>query len=179
MSSNVLAATLLADGPNGEHADRLRLFGQFVGSWDIEMRYFDPDGTPHGIEARWHFGWILNGWGVQDVLEYGRWVDGDPGREPSGQTGTSLRVFDPGLDAWHVLWTRPASRQLTRLLGRRSEDGILLEGKEDDGHPVRWAFSEITPTSFLWHGRVSDDGGATWRLVQDMRGHRHVQMIDT
>lgn len=35
---------LAADGPAPEHAEKLMLYGQFVGSWDVHAREFKPDG---------------------------------------------------------------------------------------------------------------------------------------
>jgi hypothetical protein len=36
---------LAADGPAEGVADRLMLFGHFVGAWDVESTSFQPDGT--------------------------------------------------------------------------------------------------------------------------------------
>jgi len=39
----------------------------------------------------------------------------------------------------------------------------VQEGKDDQGNPTRWSFTEITPDSFHWTGERSLDGGATWQ----------------
>ena len=54
-------------GPAGEHADKLMLFGQFVGDWEFDLIEIRPDGTKVNAKGEWHFGWVLEGRAVQDV----------------------------------------------------------------------------------------------------------------
>lgn len=35
-----------------------------------------------------------------------------------------------------------------------------------------WTFNDIQPDSFVWRGEISDDGGASYRLEQEMRCRR-------
>src|SRR5438309_11111937 len=56
-----------AEGPFPELKEKLMLFGQFVGDWEMDARYTQPDGTEIKAKGEIHFGWILNGRGVQDV----------------------------------------------------------------------------------------------------------------
>jgi hypothetical protein len=59
------------------------------------------------------------------------------------------------------------------LVGRPGEHGdIVQEGARPDGRPIRWVFTELTADSFRWLGHISDDGGATWRLEQEMLARR-------
>ena len=44
-----------ADGPAPDFADKLQLFGQFVGSWELEVIYHGPTGG-RTLTAEWHFG---------------------------------------------------------------------------------------------------------------------------
>ncbi len=58
-----------ADGPGPEMREKLMLFGQFVGDWDIvEARYPQPDGTEIKRRGEIHSGWILDGRAIQDVV---------------------------------------------------------------------------------------------------------------
>jgi hypothetical protein len=83
-----------------------------------------------------------------------------------------MRLYDPADDAWHVVWFSPTGRVAT-LTGRPGDDGgIVQEGARGDGRTVRWVFTELTATSFRWLGHVSDDGGRTWQLEQEMRALR-------
>ena len=58
---------LHADGPAPEYADKLALYGQFVGDWDADVVTYTPDGARHEGQGEIHFGWVLRGRAVQDV----------------------------------------------------------------------------------------------------------------
>ena len=61
--------TLRAEGPHPQYADKLMLFGRLVGNWDIEGRAFDESGNViREVTGEWHFGWVLEGRVIQDVL---------------------------------------------------------------------------------------------------------------
>ncbi|MGA2680202.1 MAG: hypothetical protein ABSF44_00195 [Candidatus Bathyarchaeia archaeon] len=56
-----------ADGPDLPLKEKLMLFGQFVGDWEIsEARYIQADGTWVKMRGEVHFGWILGGTAIQD-----------------------------------------------------------------------------------------------------------------
>jgi hypothetical protein len=86
--------------------------------------------------------------------------------------GTTLRVYDPQLDAWHIHWIDPVMQLYPRMIGRAQGRDIVQEGKGDDGSAIRWSFREITPDSFRWLGEVSPDGGATWIVQADFQVRR-------
>lgn len=156
---------LAASGPFEENADKLMLYGQFVGSWDIDATWYEPSGGSRKGKGQWHFAWILGGRGIQDVL----FLSGAPRHE----FGTTLRCYDVAVDAWHVSWMQPHGGEFVHLLGRKVGDRIVQEGVGSD--PVRrerWSFTDITPDSFLWLGEVSFDEGVTWFLEQEMRAIR-------
>ena len=168
-----LIEVLVASGPLPEHADKLMLFGQFVGSWDIDATYFDPDGTPREKRrGEWHFGWVLEGRAIQDVII-------SPPREerrrtgaPTHEYGTTLRFYDPRIDAWQVTFVAPVFGGIIELVAREVGDEIVLEGRGSDGKLERWSFSQITGVSFRWRGHVSADEGETWLLGEEMQVRR-------
>ena len=86
--------------------------------------------------------------------------------------GTTLRVYDPGLDAWHILWSDPLRQFYTRQIGRAQGDDIVQIGKNAAGETARWSFREITPDSFLWRGETSADGETNWKRVVEFRAQR-------
>lgn len=44
-------------------------FGQFVGSWAIDMEYYNAEGQQYYQgDWEWSFAWILDGRAIQDVL---------------------------------------------------------------------------------------------------------------
>lgn len=141
------------------------LYGQFVGSWDVAATWYKDGKTVRTANGEWHFGWILGGCGVQDVLF--------PNGASPDHYGTTLRGYDRQLDAWHITWMQPYGGEFVNLIGRKVGDRIVQESLPDtSGRLERWSFTEITADSFLWIGERSMDGGLTWILEQEMRAVR-------
>ncbi len=111
---------LAADGPAPSHADKLMLYGQFVGSWDIHSTNFNADGTRTERQGEWHFAWVLGGRGVQDVL----FASG----APAHKYGTTLRCYDETHDVWRVSWMAPGGGEFANLIGCHIGDCIVQEG---------------------------------------------------
>jgi hypothetical protein len=163
----VLIDALRADGPAGPYADKLMLFGRFVGSWDLEWR---GSGSAHA-RGELHFGWVLGGRAVQDVwIVPGR---GQPGENepPLAFHGSTIRFFDPAIDAWRSTWIEPINARVRRFIGRPVGQDIVLVSDEDDPQ-LRWRFTDITPESFTWRGETSVDGGETWTFDEEMLARR-------
>ena len=155
-----------AAGAAGEHADKLAIFGQFVGDWEFDMVQVGADGRQRTGKGEWHFGWILEGRAIQDVW-LARFSDAKPGAPLDGH-GTTIRLFDPGIDAWRVVWVSVARKDLQTFTARKIGDEIVLEAPIVEGSPERgrWIFSEITKNAFRWRAVESQDGGKTWQLMQ-------------
>jgi hypothetical protein len=167
----------LADGPLPGLADKLALFGQFVGSWDLSVTNHRPDGDATTVPAEWHFAWVLGGRAIQDV-----WIA--PSRaeraatgasSESGEWGTTLRLYDPEIDAWRSTWIGPNHAVVMPFIARPIGDEIVLEGSFDAGVLTRWIFSEIESDNFSWRAVQSSDGGVDWKLLQEMKATRHVE----
>lgn len=162
---------LLSDRPDEELAGELDLFGQFVGSWDVSVTNYAPDGSATTIPAEWHFAWALGGRAVQDV-----WIA--PSREArerdgsDGEWGTTVRFYDREIDAWRSTWLGPRHHVVMPFIARRVGDEIVLEGSFEESVTTRWIFSDITPDSFSWRSVESSDGGETWHLNQEMKARR-------
>jgi hypothetical protein len=152
---------LHSERPAADRADKMGLYGWLIGRWEMDATVYPDDGRKHTGKGEIHFGWVLEGRAIQDV-----WI------LPGVFHGTTLRVYDPGLDAWHILWSDPLRQVYRRQIGRARGDGIVQDGKDDDGKAVRWSFSEITPSSFRWRGERSLDGGATWQLQAEFFARR-------
>jgi hypothetical protein len=86
--------------------------------------------------------------------------------------GTTLRVYDPDIDAWRIQWTDPVTRNFLQMIGRAEGADIVQLGTRPDGRLLRWSFSEITEHSFLWRGEISGDQGASWRLNVEFTARR-------
>jgi hypothetical protein len=127
------------------------LYAWLIGRWEM-------DGIIHSVAAKQavrgeiHAGWVLEGRALQDV-----WI------LPGVFYGTTLRIYDPGLDAWHILWSDPLRQYYTRQIGRARGKDILQEGTNNDGVATRWRFVDIRDDSFHWLGERST-GTDTWQL---------------
>ena len=153
---------LRAEGPFPEYADKLMLFGRLVGSWDIEGRFLDEEGNIiRETSGEWHFGWVLEGRVIQDVII----SPPRDGREPGEQSrsyDTAIRAYDPKMDAWRVTAVAPIYGATVDLIAREHDDEIWLEGLGPENKPVRWTFSEFTDQRVRWQGFVSNDDGQSW-----------------
>ena len=153
---------LRADGPFPEYADKLRLFGRLIGSWDIEGRFLDEEGKViRETTGEWHFGWILEGRVIQDVIIAPAREGRDPG-QPSKSYDTAIRAYDPKIDAWHVTVVAPIYGATVSLIARDHKDEIWLEGIGPEDKPVRWTFSEFSGEQVRWQGFALKDDGSTW-----------------
>jgi hypothetical protein len=139
MTSAAFLEALGADGPAADRGDRMDLYGQFVGSWALEVTHFADDGTPRHRKGEWHFGWALEGRAVQDV-----WIVPPRGALRHGDAsanadsfGTTLRVYDPGIDAWRIQWTDPVRRNSLQMIGREQDGEIVQLGTQTDGSLAR------------------------------------------
>jgi hypothetical protein len=86
--------------------------------------------------------------------------------------GTTIRAYDPALDAWRIWWIDPARGAWYQQIGRRQGADIVQEGATETGALSRWSFTEILPDSFHWKGEASFDKGASWRLLVEVFAHR-------
>jgi hypothetical protein len=157
-----------ASGPRPELKEKLMLFGQFVGDWDIvEDRYLMEDGSWVTERGELHWRWILGGTAVQDV-----WMTIDETTGLATPDGTTVRFYDPKIDAWHSVWLSPKQGAVKSFIGRADGEEIILEGKTAQGFPVKWIFSEIKKDSFRWRSEESHDEGRSWFLREEMRIQR-------
>jgi hypothetical protein len=164
---------LHSDGPARDRAEKMMLYGQFVGSWEFDAARYTEDGTVLTGKGEIHFGWVLGGRAIQDVwILPARAADPSPSLGPWRFHGTTLRVCDPERDVWHIFWSDPLTQYYSRQLGRMEGGRIVQEGADASGDSVRWSFNGITDNSFLWRAERSRDHGKTWRLEVEFRARR-------
>ena len=164
-----LGKTLHASAAYAPLARSLQLFGQFIGVWDLEWRGLDHAGSPIVVRGELHFGWILDGRAVQDVWRVP--VDGSDAARMRAFHGTTIRFYDPQIDAWRSTWLDPLNGRVRRFIGRPVGHTIVLEGLDEDPKE-RWTFRDITNDSFVWRGERSTDGGRTWTIEDEMYARR-------
>jgi len=157
---SALARVLLADGPQPQLTEKLMLYGWAIGSWTMQARLQPEPGKWVDATGTIDFGWILEGRAIQDVWNLPGWFH-----------GTTLRVYDSELDAWHILWNEPFKQYFTHQIGRVSGKDIVQLGKGHNDREIRWSFTEIRPDTFRWTGEKKMDDG-NWFLECDIRARR-------
>lgn len=172
---------LHAAGPDRDRADHLALYGWLVGDWEMDVTTFPDDGTMHKDQGEIHAGWILEGRGIQDVWMIPLLQNRKPGIEQlpgaGNWYGTTLRIYDPALDAWRILWNDPATNFFTQQIGRARGEDIVQIGPDPRGGTMRWTFTEIDratksgPVSFHWTAERSLDD-ENWQMEVDIRARR-------
>src|SRR5262249_24401748 len=129
------------------------VYGWLVGSWNLDVLRYGVDMRDQKIRGEVHFARTLEGRAVQDV-----WIM--PSRQDraaiaegaSNMYGTTVRVWDPKLDAWRITWINGVTGSRDELVGRWNGRDIVQVGAHADGTPIRWCFTEITNDSFRWTG---------------------------
>jgi Ser/Thr protein kinase RdoA (MazF antagonist) len=168
---------LRADGPAPDRADKMGLYGWLIGAWEMDVVVHMANDSEYRGAGEIHFGWVLEGRAIQDVWitpsreSRGRGHRDDPIGAAANFYGSTFRIYDPGIDAWHIFWLDPVKQFYSRMIGRAA--GRDIEQLTVNETPQRrWRFSEITPDSFHWTAEV-DEGSAgaapQWR--------RHVEFF--
>jgi hypothetical protein len=157
---------LHADGPAPELAGKLGLYGWLVGDWEMDAHRPLPHGKVARGKGEIHFGWVLGGRAIQDI-----WHVGAPDGRPA-MFGTTLRIYDPGIDAWHIVWIDPLGQNHLRQTGRAEGKDIVQLGTDATGAETRWRFTEISENAFHWIGERRPTGAGDWQLVVEFLARR-------
>jgi hypothetical protein len=162
---------LHADGPAPDRADRMGLYGWLIGAWEMDVQVHLANDAEVRGQGEIHFGWVLEGRAIQDVwITPSRGHRDNPIAAAADFYGSTFRIYDPALDAWHIFWLDPVKQFYSRMIGRAA--GKDIEQLTVNETPRRrWRFTDITPNSFHWTADVDEgEGGATqWR--------RHVEFF--
>jgi len=159
---------LPATGPAKGLSKKLRLFGQFIGDWDIlEIRAPRSRDRSKPLTGEVHFNWILGGRAIQDV-----WGHHDPTTGRFVPWGTTVRYYSPALDAWRSTWIAPGQKFVRRFVGRRVGSEIVLKEEPRGLRTEWWIFSDIRSDSFNWRAVQRQRSGGPWETVETMRIQR-------
>jgi hypothetical protein len=169
-----LLEVLSASGRSPEIPETLDAYGWLIGSWELDVYHYKAvDVTELRIKGEVHFGWVLEGRAVQDVWIMPRRSKRTADLDKSNNMyGTTLRVWDPAIQAWHITWINPVTGHREEQVGRWSGKDVVQVGARLDGTPTRWMFTEITPESFHWTGESLLPDGKTWKLEGEFRARR-------
>jgi hypothetical protein len=172
---------MTADGfANALHAGRSArqsdLYAFLVGDWRMDVTAHSETGESFSAKGEIHAGWVLEGRAVQDlwIIPRAPAATGKDAAFPVAGNwyGTTLRSYDPTIDAWRIFWIDPATSIFRQQIGRREGKGIVQLGKTETGALSRWSFADMEPDAFRWLAEVSSDDGATWRRVVDIEATR-------
>lgn len=156
-------------GPRPAQAPQSALFNRFVGAWDASYETYEKDGTVRRNQGQVIFGWILDGWAMQDI-----WIWNPDDEEPEGNIGTTIRFYDRRHDRWTVVWVTPPKGVVAVLTGGEVDGRIVLTTRDETGAQRRWSFNDITENTFVWRGERSVDDGKTWHVYAESRMRRRV-----
>jgi hypothetical protein len=168
-TSDNLPRVLFASGRSAEIPESADVYGWLVGSWELEvLHYAGIDVSSQNLKGEAHFNWVLEGRAIQDV-----WIVPKlDSIHKNNMYGTTLRVWDPAIQAWRIRWIDPVSGYEDSQTGRKVGNEIVQVGARPDGTATRWRFTEITPNSFHWIGEVLEPDGKTWKLIGEFRASR-------
>ncbi len=167
---------MIASERSAEVPEAADVYGWLMGSWDMTVRRFRPNGEEMRGSGEVHFAWVLEGRAVQDVWIMPKRADrNSESLKLFNVYGMTLRVWDAAIQAWRVTWVNPATGVRNELVGRKSGSDIVQIGRNGDGTPIRWIFTDITPGSFRWVGEALEPDGKTWRLEAEFLARRASQ----
>lgn len=158
---NSFIEALTSNPPNADRARDMDLYGRFIGSWEMETVRYLTGGTTEKSVGEIHFCWVIQGRAIQDL-----WIR--PKRPaPSTMYGTTLRVFDPAINGWHIVWSDPINQDYLRQIGRADGEDIVQIGTDAGGMHARWRYTDILPDSFRWIGEERRSDNEPWRITYE------------
>ncbi len=164
-----LASSVRSD----EISEEADLYGWLLGSWELDVIHYRVNLADRDIKGEAHFARILEGRGVQDVWIMPRREDRSPSIDTSlNMYGTTLRIWDPSIQAWRITWINPLGGLRDELIGRRVGDDIVQLGSHSNGVPIRWIFTDIAANSFHWIGEALEPDAKRWKLEGEFRARR-------
>ncbi|KDN82045.1 hypothetical protein [Kitasatospora cheerisanensis] len=165
--------TLLATGPGPDHPAEMEQFGRLAGHWATVITHHPADGSPtHRVSGEWEFGYALEGRAVLDVWRWPGPQDlADTGRTADQECGLCVRIWDARLQLWRFTFHGTARGDQLHMYARQIDDEIVME-RATAAALVRWTFADTTADSFQWRNERSTDGGASWRLDQEVSARR-------
>jgi hypothetical protein len=166
--------SLTSPGRSPEIPESADVYGWLAGSWELQvLRFWAVDLRTQNIKGEAHFGWVLEGRAIQDVWIMPQLCDRSQDLDRTkNMYGTTLRIWDPAIQAWRIRWVDPVSGYEERQTGRKAGSEIVQVGARADGTPTRWRFTEITHDSFHWIGDALESDGKTWKIEGEFKARR-------
>lgn len=157
---------LTSESKNTALPEAFNYFGKLIGGWKLN---YNDHNTSHMTKGEWHFSWILEGMGVQDVIilpsRDARKEELHPDDEE--EYGTTIRIYNPNTHVWDITYCYTG--KTIRLEARKQDDRIVLTYIDDESR--KWVFVKIEDNKFHWQNvTVKDDG--EWYVNVDIYAER-------
>jgi hypothetical protein len=146
------------------------VFGQFIGSWNLDLIITHSNGSKSNFNGEWHFSRILQGRAIQDI-----WVIPNINKEVEGEFleyGTTTRTYNPKTGKWKACWMGPIQNQVFIFDIEDTGDTIILSELTITHFEMRWIFFEISENSFQWKSEVKYNGSDKWMINYHMKLNR-------
>ena len=173
MNGHEMLAALGARGPHHEIAAGANaLFAPLAGSWDLEVFDLEGDGARRVANGEWHFGWVLEGRAMQDVLmvpSRGERRNGTPAK--NNRCATTLRIFDPASGLWRVHFFNPVNQAQEAFTAKYEGKDIVQTSTAANGQSIREIFSDIASGTFRWYREAAGNPG-NWKLKSEYSAKR-------
>ncbi|HWQ93110.1 MAG TPA: hypothetical protein VN673_15655, partial [Clostridia bacterium] len=119
VENDPMHAALAATARSHEIPEAMDLYGWLVGSWELDVAGYDDEGNVIHTTGEAHGAWVLEGRAVQDVFVNPRRSERGPNSpEFANWFGTTIRIYDPVIQAWRVYWFNPHDGIRAALVGR-------------------------------------------------------------
>lgn len=141
-------------------------FAPLIGEWDIEWSDHEG-GAARKVAGEWIFARVLDGSAVQDVFIVPSRAQRLANPQPDAEYGTTVRIYNPANGTWDVFYG--CSGTALRLTARK-EGGAIVLTENGEGR-MRYLFSQITESSFLWRKELRD-GAGLWQIVARVHARR-------
>ena len=153
-----------ASGPHPSLGDGAQALGRLVGSWDIAYSFISKDGKVTRQKGEYTAAWVMDGRAVQDIWT----VEPRKGRTER-EIYSTLHFIDPKSGTWYATFIDPENASVARFTGSAvGQDRIVILTHDfGPGRDNRWSFNDIRSGSFVFRDEQSNDGGKTWRVVEE------------
>ena len=167
--TSLLGEVLLSSGPHADLSPEQQVFAPFIGSWNLEVTWYDDDIVIRREKGEWHFFWVLEGRAVQDI-----WIV-PPRRDRAiaknlYEYGTSIRFYDSELGLWRSTWIGPMRHSVHTFVVERACAALILTTVMEDRSEMRWVFSRIRTDSFSWRNERKQHN--EWTVTQTFEARR-------
>lgn len=128
-------------------------FGQFIGSWNFDLKIYNPKEEVIELKGNWIFERVLKGRCIQDI-----WIvplqDSKENESNFYEYGTSLRNYNPKTRKWKVTWIGPIQNQHFVFDVEYKNNEIHLDLVNHDNLNMKWVFYDITERTFQWRSDI-------------------------